>query len=407
MKQELLFGLLLMGVGLLVLGCGSFEPADDSLTTQADIDAVVAANNAFAIDFYQAMKAKGENLFFSPYSISTALAVTYEGAKGQTEEELQAVFHYPESKEQLRRGSAGVYNSINEPGKEYTLSTANALWAQESYPFLNDYLSTAKQYYAAEARNLDFGGDPDGSAKVINNWIERETNNKIKDAVDNINTLTRLIITNAVYFKGEWEETFKKKDTDERDFTKDDNTKVRVPLMSMTDEDAVFPYIEDDDVQVLEMPYKGDDMSMLVILPKENDIGAVESLLTQERIADWRAGLVEQRVDVYFPRFRFEDKYELRDALTAMGMPTAFTFDADLTGMAATEELFIERITHLTFIEVDEKGTEAAAVTIVRGMGKGMPMHPVFRADHPFLFLIQERETGLILFMGKVEDPTT
>jgi len=382
---------------------------DDTGSSQTGIQQVVNANNEFAFDFYSEINKEEEgNIFYSPYSISAALAMTYEGAKGQTAEEMKSVFHFPENNI-LRPNFAAIYNEINKKGKEYKLSTGNALWAQQDYQFLPDYLSTVEKYYGGKATNLDFVGESEKSRQTINSFIEQQTNDKIKDLIPPgvLNAYTRLVLTNAIYFKGTWVKQFDKSDTRDQDFTTISGQKVKTPMMQLTGDDAEFNYGETDDIQILEMPYDGEDLSMLVILPKENNLEAVEASLTNDKLSEWKNMLSEQRVDIYVPKFKFESKYFMVETLSNMGMPTAFTEAADFSGMDGTQDLLIQNVIHQAFVEVNEEGTEAAAATaVVVGIKSVGPRIPIFRADHPFIFMIQEKGTGNILFMGRVADPT-
>ena len=378
---------------------------------------VVEANNRFALDAYaQIRKDPGtamDNLFFSPFSISSALAITYEGARGTTADEIQSVFPFPKDDARRRGGFQGLYRDINRGNTRYVLSTANALWAEKTYAFLPGYMSMAQEFYSANATNMDFRNQPEPSRLTINGWVEDQTNNRIRDLIPQggIDPMTRLVITNAVYFKGTWVKQFDANKTKEALFTITPGTTVPVQMMERTDKDAHFNYTETDTVQVLEMPYAkdgGKQLSMLVILPKGNDLSAVEDSLTVQQMSEWRNALEGLRVKVYFPKFTMETKYSLPRTLASMGMPTAFTPRADFSGMDGTKNLYIGDVIHQAFVDVNEEGTEAAAATavvIVATAIRDEPPIPEFRADHPFLFLIQDNDTGNILFMGRVMNP--
>jgi len=376
---------------------------------------VVDANNRFALDAYaQLRKESGTaNVFFSPFSISSALAITYEGARGATADEIRSVFHFPTDDAARRQGFQALYGGINRGNARYTLKTANALWAEQTYAFLPDYMDTAQTYYSANATNLDFRNQPEDSRITINRWVEDQTNDRIRDLIPQgiITTLTRLVITNAVYFKGTWVKQYDKNDTREDTFAVAPGNTVPIQMMERTDEDAIFNYTETGRLQVLEMPYAkdgGKQLSMLVLLPKANDLAAVEDSLTVQQLSELRNRLRSQRVKVFFPRFTLETKYSLSPVLATMGMPTAFTFHADLSGMDGTQNLYVREVVHQAFVDVNEEGTEAAAATAVVIELKSMQIDeqvPVFRADHPFLFLIQDNDTGNILFLGRVMNP--
>ncbi len=373
------------------------------------INNVVNANNQFAFELYSKFsKEKEGNIFFSPYSISTALAMTYEGARGKTAEEMQSVLHFPEDNTTRRTAFSKIINQINKENKDYELNTANALWAQKNYKFLDEYFNTIEQYYGGKVTNLDFVDElkREKSRVTINSWVENQTNNKIKNLIPKgvLNEMTRLVLTNAIYFKGNWAEQFDKKNTREAEFKVNSEKLVKVQMMSLTDE---FNYTETENLQILELPYEGDELSMLILLPKDDDLKTLEKSLNVEKLNELKNNLREQEVNVFIPRFKFETKYFMKETLSEMGMPTAFTWPgADFSGMDDTKDLFISSVIHQAFVEVNEEGTEAAAATAVVMECGGIPMPTAFRADHPFIFIIQDKETGSILFLGKVVDPT-
>ena len=406
MEQKYIsIGLILVVLCGFLSGCAvNAEQKDDSEATPEKVSAVVNANNEFAFDLYSKYKDEKEgNIFFSPYSISTAMAMTYEGARGQTAKEIQSVFHFPE--ESIRRPSfARLYNEINKKDKEYQLSTANALWAQEDYKFLDEYFSTIKRYYDGDVTNLDFIKETEKSRVTINKWVEDKTKNKIKDLIPQgaIDGYTRLVLTNAIYFKGDWVLQFDKKKTREADFKVSPEKTVKVQMMSLTGDKAKFNYAETEELQIIEMPYEGDELSMLVILPRDN-LKSID--INNEKLNELRGMLSERKISVYMPKFKFETKYFMAKDLIEMGMPTAFSMDADLSGMTGNMDLFIDKVIHQAFVEVNEEGTEAAAATAVIVALKSS-ISDYFMADHPFMFIIQQKDTGNILFMGRVVDPS-
>ncbi len=381
---------------------------NDGNATSQGVSEVVNISNDFAFDFYNELKDEEGNIFFSPYSISFALAMTYEGARGQTAEEMASVLHFPENNTTRRNSYASIYNQLNEEDKEYVLNTANSVWAQEDYPFLEEYFKVLEQYYAAMATNLNFVDDPEGSREIINDWVEEQTNDKIKDLIPQgyISALTRLVLTNAIYFKSNWDKQFDEEYTMEQDFRVSPEKTVKVPMMSMNGE--TFNYTETEDLQILELPYDGEELSMLILLPKDDSLDTVEASINADELRGWRNDLVEEKIDLYMPKFTFETKYFMRDILKKMGMPTAFTpGEADFSGMDGTRNLFIGHVIHQAFVEVNEEGTEAAAATSVGMELTAVPQaNTLFRADHPFIFLIQERGSGNILFMGRMADPS-
>jgi len=417
-KKVLTIGIALFMVAIVtataVLFLFSYQPnqppqADDTGSTPQGIQEVVKANNQFALKLYSELnKAENSNIFYSPYSISSAIAMTYEGAKGQTADEMKSVFRFPESSI-LRPNFAAIYNDINKGTKAYELRTGNALWVQQDYPFLEEYTNRVEKYYGGKAANLDFIKETEKSRQTINAFIEEQTNNKIKDLIPSgvLSPIIRLVVTNAIYFKGTWEWEFKKSKTNEQDFKITPTNIVKTPMMFMDNDKAKFNYADVGELQILELPYKGEEISMLILLPTEN-LAAIELSLTTEKLEEWKSQMNELKLDaIYLPKFEFDTKYFMKDILSAMGMPIAFRWPgADFSGMDGTQNLYIDKVIHQAYVEVDEKGTEAAAATaIMVGFGSAGPRN-MFRADHPFIFIIQERETGNILFLGRVVDPT-
>jgi serpin B len=405
---------------MVLAGCTGTIPVQPNASNpirDSENSVVEAANNRFAFDLYSHLakdpKNAGSNLFFSPFSISSALAVTYEGARGSTSDEIRSVFHFPENTSLLRRGYSTTITDINRQNASYTLLTANALWAEKTYRFLPGYINTAQMYSSANTTNLDFINDPDVSRTTINRWVEEKTRNTIKDLVPPgaISPMTRLVITDAVYFKGTWVSQFDKNKTRNADFRLSSGKSIPVPMMERTDEDAVYPYAETGTVHLIKIPYEhgtGNELSMLILLPKNDDLAAAEKYLDPDKLSELQNSSASRRVMVYIPKFTLETKYSLGKTLTEMGMPTAFG-DADFSGMDGTKYLYIQEIIHQAYVEVNEEGTEAAAATAVIMRGKGAAPSegsvPVFRADHPFIFLIQDNTSGNILFMGRVENP--
>jgi serpin B len=412
MTKKIIISMMLIVFTIFILGCGKeFVPTDDSGTTKTGMAGLAESNNKFAFDMYAKLNTD-QNLFFSPYSLSAALAMVYEGAKGETAEEIKNVFYFPEDKGAFRSSFAGIYNNLNKEDKKYKLHTANAMWAQQDYTFLPSYVQTLNNYYGALSENLDFINDATGSAEKINDWVKDKTDGKITDLVSPsaLNAQTRLVLTNAIYFKGTWEDKFDKDDTDDEEFWITPEEKIITPMMELTDEH--FRYGETDNLQIIELPYKGYELSMFVILPKyikENGLAEVEESLNAEKLKELQSQMHNQLVYLHFPKFKFDLKYSMAEILADMGMPLAFTWPgADFSEMDGTTDLYINKVLHHALIDVDEKGTTAIAATgVFVGVGSVAPSEPVtFRADHPFMFLIQERMTGNILFIGKVVDPS-
>jgi len=421
MNWKILTGIVIFLVIVIVGGIFIFREGIISLPESkpklSDIKNVVDANNQFALDYYSKLKSKDSgNIFFSPFSISSAFVMTYEGAKGQTADEMRSVFYFPEDSNLRRTEYTSIFDEINKGDKKYKLSSANALWGQQDYQFSKDFFDNVEKYYGGKATNLDFKKDPEGSRITINNWVENQTNNKIQNLIPAgvIKTMTKLVLTNAVYFKGEWVKQFNKNDTKEENFRTSNSGTVKAQMMQRTDDEAIFNYAENSNLQMLEMPYSGDELSILFLLPKNDNLTKLEVILSTKNISDWKNDLEKQRVKVYIPKFKFETKYFMADDLKAIGMPLAFSDSADFSGMTATgkKDLKIDEAIHQAFVEVNEEGTEAAAATAVVMIPLGVapgphkePKIPIFRADHPFIFLIQQKSTGDILFIGRVVNP--
>ena len=392
----------------------SIGALNDKGATAQSKAGLISANNQFALEFYSRIKDQeaGKNSFFSPYSISTAMGMTYEGARHETAREIQSVFHFSEENSVRRASVAAVYNQLNKNQGDYTLSTANALWIQKDYPLLSEVTEVVSQYYGGHLSNLDFINKTEQSRNTINEWIKDQTQEKIVDAIQHgvLGPLTRIVLTNAIYFKGSWEIAFAEGDTKEEAFRVSAGQTVQAPMMSIAGKE--FGYTETQDVQILEMPYKGDNISMLVLLPKNDDMESLERGLDINKLSEWSRQLKKQEMDVYIPKFSFKSGYDLKELLKEMGMPLAFTppekdSGADFSGFVDKKELYISTVKHLAVIDVNEEGTEAAAATVVvmKATSVRRDAPPVFRADHPFIFLIREKQTGHILFMGKVINP--
>ena len=384
-------------------------PAETDIfkTTQEDVKSVSAANNQFALELYSALK-EGENIFFSPYSIFTALAMAYEGADTETAQEIQSVFHFPKDDNGRRQAFAAIHKQLNENKAGCEIKTANSLWVQNDYPFLKSYLDIIKKYYAGEAANVDFKRKTEEARKKINDWTKEKTNGKIEDLFPkgSLNQITRLVLANAVYFKGMWLNQFDEKETMEEDFWVNSDRTVKVPMMKRVGKNAKFNYTEVDGIQILEMPYESEKLSMFVFLPEKNNLEGLESSFNPQKLSQWKSELRKRSVDVYIPKFTFDGKFNLNQILKELGMPLAFSFDANFSKMDGTQDLFIQKVIHSAFINVNEEGAEAAAATGVSVGIKFAPApQPVFRADHPFIFLIQEKETDNILFIGRVVNP--
>lgn len=405
MKRTFTRSLALSAISLVF--CGPMPVHGEART--ADTQEVVAGNTAFAADLYAKLKDQPGNLFFSPYSISTALAMTFAGARGDTAQQMANVLHFAVPQDRLHPTFAALeaeLNAIQRKGK-VQLSVANSLWPQQGYPFLPEYVGLLKQYYGTTVTPLDYAKAPEAARKTINNWVEQKTNRKITDLIKPgvLNPLSRLVLANAIYFKGSWVKQFDPNETGSYEFHVTANKNVSCWLMHRK---GNYAYAETPSLQVLELPYAGDDLSMIVLLPRRTDgIGALESELSAARLAEWIKGMSEREVAVYLLKFKLTCEFSLKNTLAEMGMTDAFGDKADFSGMDGRRWLFISAVVHKAFVDVNEEGTEAAAAT-----AGGLPLSslpasvPVFLADHPFIFLIRDKHNGSILFMGRVTDPT-
>lgn len=380
--------------------------AIDTNATKESVASLADSINSFSFEMYrQLSNGKNSNVFISPYSIFVALAMTYEGARGETAEEMYNVLGFQQNNDTSLCSFGKIYNLLNQK-KEYTLRTANALWTQENYPFLPEYLNFIENYYMGKASEVDFINVAE-TVRLINQWVEEITNGRIKDFLkeSDIHPLTVLILTNAIYFKGDWTVQFDPEKTQDLDFEISPGDSVKVPMMSHSESETEFNYTDTEELQILELPYKGNKLSMIIILPKENNITQADNILSLENYSIWKDQLTPTPVEVLLPKFTFETRYHLKEYLMNMGMSLPFSPNADFSGMTGNTLLYIDKIIHQAFIEVNEEGSEAAAATSVHMIERATPQTTIFTADHPFIFLIQHKETGNILFMGKLIDP--
>lgn len=368
------------------------------------------AINAFAVEAYGQFAGREGNIVFSPSSIHTALAMTYAGARNETAKQMTDVMHYGRGEDYFKRYGAFLKETRPGRGAKHRLYIANALWPEKKYHFLKEFIDINKQYFGTSLKPMDYENNFENARKEINQWVERKTKKRIKDLLpeDSLCSLTRLVLTNAIYFKGDWARPFRKESTYDAPFTLLDGRERNVPTMHQT---GHFAYGETDGLQLLKLPYKGNDLSMVILLPKKKDgLPNVEKKLTPANLAAWLCNINKSReVRVSFPKFRIDFTPQLVEALKALGMTDAFdeTGKADFSGMDGTKWLYISGIFHKAFIQVDEKGTEAAAATaVVTKARAAMPSRmTVFNADHPFLFLLRHEKTGAILFLGRVVEP--
>ena len=411
---------------LLICGCQAANATDlvvsdkprDSAPVISDDDFKnqIDSNNEFAFDLYSELKSKSGNIFFSPFSISTALAMTYGGARTDTEKQIAETLHF-----QQRPIAHKAFNkldlSLSEQSKEsktenkkggFKLEIANSIWAQKDFKWLPAFLDLLKINYGAGIFTADFIRETEKYRLKINSWVEEKTHDKIKDLLQPgvLNDMTRMVLVNAIYFYGQWLLEFDKENTRDGDFTLLDSSKIKVPLMHQTEE---YFYTENDLFQSLEMRYKDCDLAMLVLLPKIEKFSELESKLDNVLLKDAIYKLESREVILTFPKVKMDAQFELAQTLAAMGMSDAFNPDnADFSGMDGARDLFISHVIHKAFVAIDERGTEAAAATAVlmELTAAPAPTEPVeFKADHPFIFLIRDKQTGSILFLGRVLDP--
>jgi serpin B len=370
----------------------------------SDLTDAANGNNTFAFDLYQYLRKDrlDSNLFYSPYSISLALAMTYAGARGQTEQQMAQTLHLlPQARahaafngldlELAKRGQGAK----GKDSKGFRLNIANALWGQSGYKFLPQFLDVLAENYGSGLRLLDFAADPEASRVAINNWISDQTEGRIKNLIPQgaLDTLTRLVLTNAIYFNAAWAAPFDKSQTQDGPFHLQSGGQVTVPMMKQT---KSFGYAEGQNYQAVELPYDGRELSMVILLPKPGQFDAFEGALD--------AG----QASAILPRFKVESEFNLAATLAAMGMPSAFSSEADFSGMDGGKNLFISDVVHKAFVTVDEDGTEAAAATaVIMGLTSVMPEQPVeMTVDRPFVFFIRDIQTGTILFVGRIVNPS-
>lgn len=392
----------------------SDKPRETSpAVSQNDLTGLVDGNSTFAFNLYKALKDTDSNLFYSPYSISEALAMTYGGAKETTEKQMADTLHFLLSQNQLHPAFNKLDLELAKRGqgaqgkdeKGFRLNIVNAIWGQKDYAFLPAYLDQLAQNYGAGLRVLDFIKSPEPSRQTINQWVSEQTEEKIKDLLPegSINNLTRLVLTNAIYFNAAWLHQFNEKATADGQFHLLNGTEVTVPMMKQTQS---FGYAAGNNYKAVELPYDGRELSMVVLLPSADQFKSFESALTGQQVKTIIQNLKNQQVILTMPKFNFESQFSLKPTLSTMGMPVAFTDQADFSGMNGRKDLSISDVIHKAFVSVDENGTEAAAATGVIVGVTSAPLEPIqVTLDHPFIFLIRDIQTGTILFVGRVVNP--
>ncbi len=424
MKRKLFINILMIAIMLSLVACsypasGQVAKSDRDRITQPNVDeaelaVLVDGNSAFAFDLYQALKGEEGNLFYSPYSISLALAMTYAGARGETAQQMADTLHFRLTQSSLHP----AYNSLDimlnsrgegakgKDGEGFKLNIVNAIWGQEDYEFLAEFLDTLAENYGAGIRLLDFIKDPEKSRVTINDWVSDNTEGRIEDLIPEgaITTLTRLVLTNAIYFNAAWQHPFQEDMTQDGPFHLLNGDTVSVPMMNQTEH---FNYAEGDGYQAVELLYDGGELSMVILLPDADFFEAFEGSLDADLVNNIIDDLKLTRVALTMPKFTFDSTFDLKQTLSEAGMPDAFSWGvADFSGIDGTHNLFITDVFHQAFVSVDEAGTEAAAATAVIVGLTAAPEEPVrVTLDHPFIFLIRDIETGTVLFVGRIMNP--
>ncbi|ELZ82669.1 serine protease inhibitor family protein [Haloferax elongans ATCC BAA-1513] len=397
------------------------EPTGEPPTGEPSVDdeqlaALASGNAAFALDLHTHLASQdGGNQFLSPYSISVALAMTYAGARGDTRKQMEEVLHYTLG-EDIHPAFSDLQAALEQrqtamdpiDGSEvdaFQLAVANALWGREGYPFSEDYLALLEEYYGAGLREADFTGDPDGERKRINGWVADATEDRIENLLpaDAISPQTVLVLTNAIYFMAEWLHKFDPEKTTDGTFTALDGSESTVPLMR---QELKTQYADLPGAQAIELPYVGEEVSMVLILPDEGTFEEFEKNLDASQLFGIFDELGTSIGELVFPKFEFETEVQLSKALSDLGMPAPFGAGADFSGMVAGGDagLHIDEVFHKSFVSVDEEGTEAAAATAVLVEESLPPSWGELRFDRPFLFAIRDRPTDAVLFLGRVAD---
>ena len=397
------------GMALLILSCSSTV---EKAPPDAEMQLALKGEHAFALNLYAKLRKPGENLFFSPFSISAALAMTYAGARGNTAAQMATACGFDLPPERLHPAFAALIADLTSKerkiGTYYEFLVANALWGPKDGGFRREFLDLVEKNYGGGLREVDFA-QPEAARKTINRWVQEQTRDKIAEVVPVgiLSDLTVLVLTNAIYFKSKWAFPFEEQLTKNEPFTLLSARKISAPMMHRRQE-VPCKYGEGPEFQSIELAYQGGHVAMVILLPKKADgLPAFEKSLTGDSLAKWLSGMNRREVVVSLPRFRITCGFRLDEALKSLGMADAFEpVAADFSGMRAEGGIWINAVLHKAFVEVNEVGTEAAAATAVAiEMSEPMEQPPVFRADHPFLFLIRDTKSGTILFMGRVMNP--
>lgn len=378
------------------------------------MDTLSEANGTFALNLLKKLgEDNSKNVFFSPVSISSALAMVFMGAKGNTAAQMAQALSLSKSGgggEDVHQGFQSLLSKVNRTGTQYLLRTANRLFGEKSYDFNSSFKDSCRKFYQAEMEELDFFKGSDEARKHINTWVANKTEGKITELLspDSVNERTPLILVNAIYFKGNWHQQFNKEQTKERPFKVSKNEKKLVQMM-FKKSTFNMTYIGEISTKILVLPYVGKELNMIIMLPDENvDLETVEKELTYEKFIEWTRPdmLDKEEVEVFLPRFKLEENYDMENVLRSLGMTDAFDQGrADFSRMSSGKDLFLSKVVHKSFVEVNEEGTEAAAATAAVMMYRCASFASRFCADHPFLFFIQHSKTNSILFCGRFSSP--
>ncbi|XP_059802732.1 neuroserpin [Hypanus sabinus] len=373
------------------------------------------ATTDFSVKVYHHLRSiqKDENIFYSPFGIIIALGMIEIGAAGTTLEQIQ---HLTGSNSTLRGEEFGFFHDLSQSMKadhqQYVMEVANSLFVQEGFQLSDNYLHMLNRYFSASAENVDFN-HPSSVADLINEWVKNQTASKIQNLLSrkDLNALAHVVLVNAIYFKGNWKSPFRAEHTHTFPFTKDDESEIQIPMMHQQDD---FFYGEFSDgsnevggvYQVLEMPYLGDELSMMIVLPRQEvQLATLEPLIKTQLIDEWASSVKKQKVEVFLPRFKVMQNVDLKEILASLGILDLFNVNADLSAMTGKKELYISKAIHSSYIEVNEEGSEAAAASEMVAVSRMLTLNPQVIVDHPFFFLIRNKKTGTILFMGRVMHP--
>jgi serpin B len=373
---------------------------------------LLAGSQVFACNLYRQLGGTDGNLFFSPFSISMALTMTSAGARGTTEAEILKTLQLKGERDSIHAVFSRIMNGLNAAGTQgdVELAVANALWGQQGFGFRREFVDYVGAQYGAGFREVDFRSQPEGARQEVNGWVEENTKKRIRNLFPegSITEATRLVLANAIYFKGKWETEFRTLDTRPEPFALLDGSKIDVPMMQRT---GVTGYVEGPRVQVAVLPYRGGDVSMVILLPREADgIRNLEKDLDADLVETLCAEAQDREVILSMPKFTVTQSFDLSATLAKMGINDLFTPGrADLSGMDGKRDLSVSLVMHRAFVDVNEEGTEAAAATgiAIETESADPSPYPVFRADHPFIFLLRDSASGAILFMGRIENPVS